>query len=222
MKKTWLSKKLVYVVAVLIIIIGMIVTYLCRTNFSLEYAEHTRIDLYLDKSYEMKDIKQIGKEVFGEKEVIYQKIETFNDAVALNVKDLTEEERTSLEQKIREKYEISEDTNILETTQIGHLRVRDLVKPYIIPMIMTTLIILAYVGIRYINLGVFKTIFTLFIRLVLAQGVFVGILEITRLPIGSYIIPVGLGIYFITTIATVAGYEKELGSKKQEDEKKKA
>lgn len=212
--------KVIYLIAILIILIGIVVTCIWKTNFSLEYSEHSRIDIYFGKDYNKDDLKQTVKEAFSNEKVSYQEIEYFNDSVAINVKQVTNEQITSLKEKIKDKFEIEEIDNKLVMTTIPHYRITDMVKPYIVPMIIATLIIFAYVGIRYLNLGIFKVIGTLLIRLVISEAVLASIIEIVRIPVGIYMIPVGILVYLLVITLTLMGYEKESNMKKVQQKKK--
>lgn len=214
------NTKIIYLVAVLIIIIGIAVTCIGKTNFSLEYSEHTRINVYIGKEFNIDDIKQIAKEVFKNKEIKYQNIETFNDSIAINVKELNDEELTVLKDKVKEKYEIEEIDSNVTTMIIPHYRIRDIIKPYVVPMVITTIIILAYVGIRYLKLGAFIVTIKLLVRLIVSQAVFASIIQILRIPVGVYVVPVAILIYILTIMATVIGYENEATRKKEQEEKK--
>ena len=220
MKELLKNKKLIYIVIALIIIIGIISIFVLRLNFTLMYSEHTRINVYLGKNYELQDIKQISQEVFGDQEIIYQEIETFHDSLAITVKQATEEQITNLETKLKGKYEIDSEEEILQVNEVGHLRGRDIVRPYIIPMIISTLVILAYVGIRYLNLGVFRTTFTLFLRLIISEALLLSVIAIVRIPIGIYTMPVAIILYLLVIIYSIIGFEKKLAKKNMEESKK--
>lgn len=214
------NPKVIYLISVLIIIVGIIVTCIWKTNFSLEYSEHTRIDVYIGKEFNVEDIKQIAKDVLKNKEIKYQNIETFNDSIAINVKELNDEELTVLKDKVKEKYEIEEIDSNVTTMTIPHYRIRDIIKPYIVPMIITTLVILAYIGIRYFNLGIVKTVCTLLLRLIVSEAILASIIQIIRIPVGVYTIPVAILVYILVTIVTVVGYENEATRKKEQEKKK--
>ena len=220
MKELLKNKKLIYIVIALIIIIGIISIFVLRLNFTLMYSEHTRINVYLGKNYELQDIKQISQEVFGDQEIIYQEIETFHDSLAITVKQATEEQITNLETKLKVKYESDSEEEILQVNEVGHLRGRDIVRPYIIPMIISTLVILAYVGIRYLNLGVFRTTFTLFLRLIISEALLLSVIAIGRIPIGIYTMPVAIILYLLVIIYSIIGFEKKLAKKNMEESKK--
>lgn len=214
------NRKIIYLIAVMIILLGMIVTGIWKTNFSLDYKEHTRIDVYLGKDYNLEDMKQIAKEVFPKEKICYQEIETFHDSLSVHVSSLTEEQLGTFKEKVKEKYELEETDNSIVTTTIPHYRIRDMVKPYIIPMIIATILIFVYVGIRYLNLGMYKVIGVLLLRIVVSEAVLASIIEITRIPVGIYTMPVGIFVYMLVTVLTVVGYEKQISKKKEEEKKK--
>lgn len=216
------NSKMIYLIALAIIITGIVITCVFKTNFSLDYAEHVRIDLYLGKDYNLQDIKQIAEEVFLNEKITYQEIETFHDSVAINVKQVSDEQLTSLKEKVKTKYEIEEIDSSIDTTTVPHYRIRDIVKPYIIPMIIVTVIICAYVGIRYLSLGMFKVVFTLLLRLIVSEAVLASIIQIVRIPVGIYTIPVAILLYILVATITVVGYENDVSKiKEQQKEKQK-
>lgn len=219
MKKVLKNKKLIYGIMTLIILLGIIATYVFRLNFTLEYSQNTKINVYIGKEYNLADIQNIAEEVFGTKEINYQEIERFGEAVSITVKEASDEQITNLTNKIKEKYELESTEGLIQTTKIGHLRGRDIVKPYIVPMVITTVLILAYVGIRYTNLGVYKTIFTLLARLIYSEALYLSIIAIARLTISVYTMPVAIGLYILVTIVTVAGYQKRLDKISEEASK---
>ena len=87
-------------------------------------------------------------------------------------------------------------------------------------MIISTLVILAYVGIRYLNLGVFRTTFTLFLRLIISEALLLSVIAIGRIPIGIYTMPVAIILYLLVIIYSIIGFEKKLAKKNMEESKK--
>lgn len=220
MKELLKNKKILYIIISLLIIIGIISIFVLRLNFTIMYSEHTKINVYLGTEYNLEDIKQITEETLGKQEIIYQEIETFRDSIAINVKYASEEQIDSLETKLKEKYEIDESEEIIVTDTVSHLRERDIVKPYIIPMIIVTIVILAYVGVRYLNLGLIKVIFTLIFRLIVSQALLLSIIAIARIPIGVYTMPVAILLYIAVVIYTVIQNEDILQKNKENNSKK--
>lgn len=207
MKEIMKNKKVLYIFMVAIILIGVISIFVLRLNFSLMYSEHTQIEAYIGKRYELEDIEKITQEVFGKQEIRYQEIESFHDAIAISLKEASEEQIKTLETKLKEKYEIDSEAQIIQTSNIPHLRGRDILKPYIIPMLIATIVILIYVGIRYRALGLFKTIFTLLLRMIISEALLLSIIGIARIPIGVYTMPFAILLYIAVVMYTVIKYE---------------
>lgn len=220
MKEIMKNKKILYGLMALIIVLGIISIFVFRLNFTLMYSEHTKINVYLGKEYNLEEIKKLTEEALGKQEIIYQEIEAFKDSIAINVKSATDEQIDLLEAKLKEKYEIEENEQIVYTETVGHIRGRDMIKPYIIPSVIVTIVILAYVGIRYLSLGLAKVITTFILRLVIAQALFLSVVAIIRIPIGIYTIPLAILIYIGVVTYTVVQNENRL-EKNKENEKKK-
>ncbi len=220
MKELMKNKKTLYILIAIIIILGTISIFTFRLNFTLMYSEHTKINVYLGKEYNLEDIKKITEETLGKQEMIYQEIEIFKDSIAINVKSATDEQISALETKLKEKYEIGESEKIVVTDTVGHIRGRDIIKPYIIPMIIVTIVILAYVGVRYLSLGLTKVITTLIIRLVLSQALLLSVIGLIRIPIGVFMMLFVILLYIAVVMYTVIQNENRL-EKNRENEKKK-
>ena len=221
MKKILSNKKnVMYIIIALIILIGIISICVFRLNFTLMYSDNVRINIYLNKDYELKDIKQIAEETFGTTDIIYQELETFHNDLVITVKEASEEQISTLKTKLTEKYELEDSDELLETKEVAHLRGRDIVKPYVVPMIIATVIILMYVGLRYSSLGMFKTISTLCLRQVIAELLLLSIIAIARIPIGIYTMPIAIILYIIVTIYTITKYQNTLEKNKENEEKK--
>lgn len=217
MEKIMKHKKIIYSIIAVIIIIGIIITCVLKLNFTLAYSQNTKINIYIGKEYNIDDIKAIAEEVFGTNKIEYQKIEKFNEAISITVKEASDEQIANLQTKIQEKYELETLDGLIQTTQNGNLRGRDIVKPYIIPITIVTIIILAYVGLRYMNLGVYKTIFTLLLRLIVAEALLLSIIAITRIPISIYTMPVAIGLYILVTMVTISEYQNKLEKDSKEE-----
>lgn len=213
------NTKIIYIAIIVIILAGMANIYFHRLNFTLMYGEHTRIDIYTGKEINSKEIKELTEEVLGKQAMSYQKIETFNDAIAIHVKEVTDEQVTTLKEKVKEKYSI-EDDDFLEKTQVAAIRARDILKPYVISSVIVTLLIIGYIGVRYMKLGAMKSMAGFIIKLILAELVYLAIIGIIGIPIGNYTMPVAIAIYLIVTMAVISSYQNKLEIKEIEEKKK--
>lgn len=210
MKETTKKQKMIIAIIILIIIAGIIITATMGLNFDLRFQESKKVELYLGKDFEIKDIKEITNEVMPNQYVIVQKVEVYEDSVSIIAKDINDEQKQNLVNKVNEKYgtEISNDTT--EIVTIPHTRGRDLVKPYILPFAISMIIILVYMAVRYRKLGVIKTVLQTIFVCILTQVVLLSIIAITRIPVGRLTMPISVAVYLLTLVGVTSNLENKL------------
>ena len=81
-------------------------------------------------------------------------------------------------------------------------RLRDFLKPYVVPVTVVTFIVLVYYAILYRKLGVIRVIVKAGLIIVLSQAVLLSIFAITRLPMGRLTTPLVLLVYVTSLIYT--------------------
>lgn len=214
------KKKILAIIIALILIVGIAITATTGLNFDLKFQDANKIELYLKKQFEVQDIKNIATEVLGKKDVMIQKVEVYEDSVSIVSKEITEEQKNEIINKINEKYEIDLSSDNIVITTIPHTRARDFIKPYIIPFGVATAIILVYMAVRYRKLYVWKVIGKTIGILVLAQAVLLSLIAIARIPIGRLTIPMVLAVYMLTLIGITTNFEEKLKIKKSEEVEK--
>ncbi len=208
MKNLTTKNKILIIILILVIIAGIIVTANIGLNFDLRYEKTQKIELNLEKEFEISDIKSITDEILQNQKVIIQKVELYKDTVCIIAKEITEEQRNSIVEKVNEKYGtelLAESTEILT---IPHTRGRDIIKPYIAPFIIATVIIIIYMAIKYYKLNPLKVILKTIVICILTQLVLLSIIAITRIPIGRLTIPLVLIVYMLTLIGITTKFEK--------------
>lgn len=218
MKEMNKKTKILAILIAMIIIAGMIVTFTIGLNFDLRYQEAKSIQLYLEKDFQIGDIKQITDEVLPNQAVVIQKVEVFEDTVSILAKEMTEEQKSNLINKVNEKYGLELTTDSIQITNIPHTRGRDIVRPYIMPFAIATIIILVYMAIRYYKLGMIKTLLETVALLIVAQATLLSVMAIARIPIGRITIPLVLAVYVLSLIAITSCFEKKLAEKRKEEE----
>ena len=216
--KNKLTKKTKIIIGViaLIIVVGIIITLTAGLNFDLRYEESKRVEFYLETDFNISDIKQITDEVMPGENVIIQKVEVFEDTVSITAKEITEEQKQNLVTKLNEKYgtELSAETTDIET--IPHTRGRDIIKPYVVPFMISTLIVLIYMAVRYRKIGVISTLLKTILLSILAQLTLLSIMAITRIPVGIVTIPLVIIVYLLTLFGITTYFEKQLKNKNEE------
>lgn len=221
-KKINITKKtkIIAIIIAIIIIAGIAVTATIGLNYDLRYQSAQKIELYIEKDFNNSDIKNIVNEVMPNIPVIIQKVEVFEDTVSITAKEITDEQKQNIISKVNEKYGTNLSADSTEIESISNTRGRDLVKPYIFGFVMSILIILIYIAVRYMNLGVLKTLGQTILTLVLTQAVLLSVIAITRIPVGRLTMPIVVAVYLLTLIGLTTKFEKDLATKKQEKKKK--
>lgn len=215
-------KKIVYAVLAVIIIIGIIVISTVGFNVDVIYSNHREIKVYVGKDYNIDEVKQIVNEVIPNERVVINKQEKFNDSFIIKVNTISDEQLENLKQKISEKYEISEENrdNMITASDVGALRIRDLIRPYVMPIIISTAVILVYMGGRYKKLGIAKVVIQEIVVLVMAGALLLSVIAITRCPVNRTFIPAMLTVYVLSLITTNLQFTKQLENLKSKEEKK--
>ena len=208
------TKILIALIAI-ILIVGTVMIFTKGFTFELKYQEAKKVEMNLGKEFQEKDIKEITNEVFKNQPVMIQAIEVYKDAVSITTPEITEEQKTELVTKINEKYETelkAEDITIEETV---HTRGRDIIKPYVMPFVIATIIILIYLAVRYNKLNPFKVLLQSVGIIVLSQLVLLGIMAISRMPIGEFTIPAVLLVYMLSTYICTTKFDEDLEKKNE-------
>lgn len=209
MKKLNNKTKILILLIVIIIVAGIAITLTKGLNFDLRYEETKKVELYLQKEFEISDIKQITNEVMPDQKVLIQKVEVFEDTISIISKDITDEQKNNLVNKINEKYGTELTADSIQIESIPHTRGRDIIKPYILPFVIATVIILVYIAIRYYKLGVMKILLETIGILVLAQVLLLSIMAIVRIPVGRITISLAIAIYILTLLGITSYFEKK-------------
>lgn len=197
------------VLIAIILIVGAIVIATKGLAFELKYQDSQKVELNIGKEFKTEDVKQITNEVFDNQPVKIQAIEVYKDAISITTTEISEEQKTNLVNKINEKYETELKSEDITIESISHTRGRDIIKPYITPFIIITIIILVYLMIRYYKLNSLKVLIESIGIIALSQMVLLGIMAITRMPIGEFTIPMVLLVYMISTYICTAKFENK-------------
>ena len=210
MKQLTTKMKILYIAMALIIIVGIAVVAVKGFNVELKYRHHQKIELNIGEEVKTEEIQKIADEVFGKNKSKVQIIEVYKDAVQIASTEISEEQKNAVVQKINELYpqeaEEGKEAKVLikaENVKIitnTNIRLRDVVSPYIIPMIIITIVVLVYVAIRYRKLGIVKSIVEPAVILVLTQVILLSVLAIVRFPMGRLTMPLVLLVYVVSII----------------------
>ena len=218
-------KKIIYIVLAVFIIVGITITATIGLNVDVIYKAHEEVKVYIGKETNKKEIEAIAKDVFGKKKIAVSNIETFNDAFLIKVENASDDEIESLKQKVVEKYEIEDNGDIIKKKYVPNLKLRDLIKPYFsfdynMPIIVSTIIILVFMAIRFKKIGSIKVLLQTIIMVVMSEVLLLSIVAITRYPVNRYIVPTALIVYIGTIIITNMQLVKNLEEYNSKQENK--
>ena len=204
----------------------MVIKYYVERSFKDKYSKKnitakSIIDVTVERMKELNS-KSIGrvidiienenitKEVFGKQSVEIQKAGVYSDNVVIKVKEISEEQKNTLNTKINEKYSVENKVEDIEVNYIPSYRLRDIIKPYIVPFISVTVVIFAYLAIRFRKLGIAKVLSQVAVLTTIAELLYISIIAITRYPINRVVLPIGIVIYMIIITVLNGMFEKEL------------
>ncbi len=214
------NKKIIYIILACIILIGAIITGVKGLNVGLKYSINKQIEINLGKEFDLNNIKQIVKEVIGNKEIQVQKVELYEEIVSIIVREITDEQIEQINTKINEAYGISNEVKDLIITENGNLKISDIVKPYIFPIAISLIIIIVYAGIRFRKINIFEVLAKIIGMNIIAEALYVSILAITRLQVNDLSIPMAMAIYVVITFAIFNELENKQTKIESEPKKK--
>lgn len=204
------------IIALIIIIAGVAVLFTKGMNYSLAYGNNTTVELYLETDFEDSDIQNIIKEVFGN-EIETRQVNNLKRDILIITKSASDEQLDSLVSKVNEKYGLELKTDSLLVTKNVKINGMDLIAPYILPVAITAVAILAYFIIRYKKLGIYKISLITVFTVIFTQLLLLSVYALVRLPINEYTMPISMTIYLISVIVLTEKFESDLNKiKKQE------
>ena len=203
MKKKLSINQLICIISIIVIIVGVIVLLTRGFEKSLDYARVNRIEIYLENGYNKEEITQIVNEIFIEKEFKIHDVDKFNQTIAIDLREsYSEEELESLKTAIAEKNGIDKEELTIYENKIPAVTVRDIVKPYLQPMIIATMLIVIYIILRNIKSveKIMSKIIRMILTILLAEGVYFSLILIIGIPISKLTMPIAIIIYMLSVI----------------------
>lgn len=220
MKQLTKFNKIIIAIIVALIIIATIITATIGFEVELKFKDSQKIEIYLEKEFEMSDIQNITNEVFKNQKVIIQKIEVYEDALSITASEITEDQKEQIINKVNEKYNTQVSADQVNITTVPRLRIRKMFTQYIVPFIIALGIILIYMAIRYFKLGSIKVVGQTLLTIIITQIILFSVIAITRIPLGRITIPMVITVLVFTLLTLTTNYEKKLKKIKEQNNKK--
>lgn len=98
------NKKFVLLGLILLIIAGAVVVVLKGFNLPILYQKHEAINFKIGNNIDMKKLDDICKDVFGDKDYNLKELEVFGDSATISAQSFTDEEKSSLVEKINAEF----------------------------------------------------------------------------------------------------------------------
>lgn len=229
------KKKIIGGILLAIIVIGIIVIAVKGFNVGLSLRPHDTFKFVFEQKYNLNDVKSVCKEVFNGKDFRIRGVEVFDDAVYIEASTITAEEQSALAQKLEALYKVGNTTkedldesteSIQETTDVvvenekkyeffndSNIRLRDEIKPYILPSCISALIVLVYVAIRFKKLedgNVHITLIKIILESLILILTILSLIAIFRIPLEKITFSMLIIVEIIYLIIKFACMENEL------------
>lgn len=212
-----MKNKVIIVLLVLIVAIGAFIIWKNGFNLDFEYNNSKKINIQFKESFQISDVNNMAKEVLGNQKYKIDYIDEFEGGVVITTENITDEQIDSLEGKLKEKYktfateeeneenneeENQTHNNIVQIRNMPKAKTYDLVKEYIFPIIITTVIAIAFLGIMFNKIGTVKSIVIPACTIVGGLAVYISAIAILRIPVNEYVISIGMFVYIMSLIGT--------------------
>ncbi len=209
------NKKILYLAMILLILAGIVVVALKGFKVDLMLERHESVNFLIGKDFSVREVKDICKEVFGGKYTVVRKVEIFSDTVNINASTITDEEKEKLVSKMNEKFGTTIEAGNLAVKTTPNVRIRDMVRPYIVPVMITIIIIAAYIVIKFRNMNMAKLLVKLIAILVLSEAMVSSLVAIMRIPFSGLVVNLMAVLAIIEVIAYINSLEKKAASLEQ-------
>ena len=200
---------IIYVIICLIIIAGVAVWEAKGFRTEMQFTPRKEIELTNYTGIDVSDIEAIASETLGNTRFMVQRVETFGNAVVIVAKDITEEQRNNIVTKFNEKYGTELKSENIEIVSIPFTRIKDVIKRFIVPGIVSLVLFLTYFVIRYKKIGWKKVTIKTLLTPVVAELLLFSIISIIRVPFSRLAVSLGVGTYISIIIVLTIMFENQ-------------
>lgn len=202
------NKKIIAIAIIaLVILIGIVVVNIWGFNKELKYKQSQSIDIYVEQEVDNAKMKEIANEVLGEKNII-QTVEVYKDMITIRAESISEEQKNDIVNKIKENYTFTQTAEDTTIKTVPETKIIDMYKKYILPFVISEILILIYMVIRYYKKGILKVLAKTICVPVVGELLLLSIIAITRIPLGKMIPVLVIAVYIGTILYVVRECEK--------------
>lgn len=207
-----MKKKNIKIIAIaimsLVILAGIVVVGIFGFNKELRYGQGQVINVYVEQMVDVTNIKKLVNECLAGKTNMVQTVEIYQDYVTIKAKEITEEQKNNIVNKLKENYEFSQTAEDTTIENVAATKYIDIYKKYIVPFAVSGVIVLAYIVIRYHKKGILKVLGRTIIIPVFGELFLLSVIAITRIPVGRYTPVLVIAMYITSIIMVIRENEK--------------
>lgn len=207
-----MKKKNIKIIAIaimsLVILAGIVVVGIFGFNKELRYGQGQVINVYVEQMVDVTNIKKIVNECLAGKTNMVQTVEIYQDYVTIKAKEITEEQKNNIVNKLKENYEFSQTAEDTTIENVAATKYIDIYKKYIVPFAVSGVIVLAYIVIRYHKKGILKVLGRTIIIPVFGELFLLSIIAITRIPVGRHTPVLVIAMYIASIMMVIRENEK--------------
>ena len=201
-------KIIIISIMTLIILAGIVVTGIYGFNKELKYSQSQSIDVYIEQEADVSKIKEIVNENLGNSNNMVQTVEIYKDLVTIRAKEITEEQKNNIVNKIKENYECSQTAEDTTINTVPETKLIDMYKKYIVPFTISGILVLVYMAIRYYKNGILKVLGRTIIFPIFGELFLLSIISITRIPVGRFTPILVIAMYVVSILMVIRQNEK--------------
>ena len=207
-----MKKKNIKIIAIvimsLVILAGIVVVGIFGFNKELRYGQGQVINVYVEQMVDVTNIKKLVNECLAGKTNMVQTVEIYQDYVTIKAKEITEEQKNNIVNKLKENYEFSQTAEDTTIENVAATKYIDIYKKYIVTFAVSGVIVLAYIVIRYHKKGILKVLGRTIIIPVFGELFLLSIIAITRIPVGRYTPVLVIAMYIASIMMVIRENEK--------------
>lgn len=201
-------KIVVISIMTLVILAGIVITGIYGFNKELKYSKSQSIDVYIEQEVDLSKIKEIVNENLNNSNNMVQTVEIYKDLVTIRAKEITEEQKNNIVNKIKENYEFSQTAENTTINTVPETKLIDMYKKYIVPFSISGILVLVYMAIRYYKKGILKVLGRTIMFPIFGELFLLSIIAITRIPVGRFTPVLIIAMYVASILMVIKQNEK--------------
>lgn len=201
-------KIIVISIMTLVILAGIVITGIYGFNKELKYSKSQSIDVYIEQEADLSKIKEIVNENLNNSNNMVQTVEIYKDLVTIRAKEITEEQKNNIVNKIKENYEFSQTAENTTINTVPETKFIDMYKKYIVPFSISGILVLVYMAIRYYKKGILRVLGRTIMFPIFGELFLLSIIAITRIPVGRFTPVLIIAMYIASILMVIKQNEK--------------